>query len=135
LMLESAANATNGNGNSSTSSNTTLASNAILPVAQIQQFNQDTGNGPVCCTTVGGTNVPGQISGAPTPTAAILAEDTEVATNVEEEEIEEESNRNDDEEEEESNRNDDEDNDDDDGDIMDDVEDSIRESGIDFSFN
>ncbi|MDQ2684853.1 MAG: hypothetical protein M3Y25_03290, partial [Thermoproteota archaeon] len=51
LMLGSSANATNGNGNSSTSGNTTLTSNAILPVAQIQQFNQDTGNGPVCCKT------------------------------------------------------------------------------------
>jgi hypothetical protein len=36
------------------SSNTTLASNAILPVAQIQQFNQDTGRGPVCCDVSGG---------------------------------------------------------------------------------
>jgi hypothetical protein len=31
--------------------NTTLASDAIQPVAQIQQFNQDTGSGPVCCKT------------------------------------------------------------------------------------
>ncbi|WP_415310355.1 hypothetical protein [Candidatus Nitrosocosmicus sp. FF01] len=43
LMLESASNSTNGN--------STLASNAIQPVAQIQQFNQDTGSGPVCCKT------------------------------------------------------------------------------------
>jgi hypothetical protein len=43
MMLESASNSTNGN--------STLASNAIQPVAQIQQFNQDTGSGPVCCKT------------------------------------------------------------------------------------
>jgi hypothetical protein len=133
LMLESASNSTNGN--------STLASNAIQPVAQIQQFNQDTGSGPVCCTTVGGT-IPGQTAGT-TPTAAALADDTsEVAT--EEEEVEEETteeednNRNDDEQEEESNNNDNEDNDNDNNDssrdIMDEVEDTMRESGIDFSF-
>jgi hypothetical protein len=135
LMLESASNSTNGN--------STLASNAIQPVAQIQQFNQDTGSGPVCCTTVGGT-IPGQTAGT-TPTAAALADDTsEVAT--EEEEVEEETteeednNRNDDEQEEESNNNDNEDNDNDNDnndssrDIMDEVEDTMRESGIDFSF-
>ncbi len=43
LMLESASNSTNGN--------STLVSNGIQPVAQIQQFNQDTGSGPVCCKT------------------------------------------------------------------------------------
>lgn len=133
MMLESASNSTNGN--------STLASNAIQPVAQIQQFNQDTGSGPVCCTTVGGT-IPGQTAGT-TPTAAALADDTsEVAT--EEEEVEEETteeednNRNDDEQEEESNNNDNEDNDNDNNDssrdIMDEVEDTMRESGIDFSF-
>jgi hypothetical protein len=135
LMLESASNSTNGN--------STPASNAIQPVAQIQQFNQDTGSGPVCCTTVGGT-IPGQTAGT-TPTAAALADDTsEVAT--EEEEVEEETteeednNRNDDEQEEESNNNDNEDNDNDNDnndssrDIMDEVEDTMRESGIDFSF-
>ncbi|WP_148685652.1 YncE family protein [Candidatus Nitrosocosmicus hydrocola] len=39
--------------------NSILASNTIQPVAQIQQFNQDTGSGPACCNTVGGT-IPGQ---------------------------------------------------------------------------
>ena len=136
LMLESASNSTNGN--------STLASNAIQPVAQIQQFNQDTGSGPVCCTTVGGT-IPGQTTGATSPTAAILADDTpEVATEEEEEEVEEEvieeedSNSNDEEQQEESNNNDEEDNSNDDSDssrdIMDEVEDTMRESGIDFSF-
>ncbi|WP_161486302.1 hypothetical protein [Candidatus Nitrosocosmicus hydrocola] len=43
LMLESASNSTNGN--------STLVLNGIQPVAQIQQFNQDTGSGPVCCKT------------------------------------------------------------------------------------
>jgi len=141
LMLESASNSTNGN--------STLASNGILPVAQIQQFNQDTGSGPVCCTTVGGT-IPGQTTGTISPTAAILADDTpEVATDeeeeveeeeVEEENTEEENNRNDEAEEEESNSNDEEDNDNDNDndssrDIMNDVEDTMRESGIDFSFD
>jgi hypothetical protein len=138
LMLESASNSTNGN--------STLASNAIQPVAQIQQFNQDTGSGPVCCTTVGGT-IPGQTTAATSPTAAILADDTpEVATEEEEEEEvieeevieEEDSNRNDEEQQEESNNNDEEDNSNDDSDssrdIMDEVEDTMRESGIDFSF-
>ena len=136
MMLESASNSTNGN--------STLASNAIQPVAQIQQFNQDTGSAPVCCTTVGGT-IPGQTTGTTSPTAAVLADDTsEVATEeeeVEEETIEEEdSNRNDEEQEEESNNNDDEENNDNDDndssrDIMNDVEDTMRESGIDFSFD
>ena len=137
LMLESASNSTNGN--------STLASNAIQPVAQIQQFNQDTGSGPVCCTTVGGT-IPGQTTAATSPTAAILADDTpEVATEEEEEEEveeevieEEDSNSNDEEQQEESNNNDEEDNSNDDSDssrdIMDEVEDTMRESGIDFSF-
>jgi hypothetical protein len=44
---------------SSSLTNSTLASNAIQPIAQIQQFNQDTGSGPACCTTIGGT-IPGQ---------------------------------------------------------------------------
>src|SRR5690606_40766495 len=57
LMLESAANSTNGG-------NSTLASlGAIQPVAQIQQFNQDTGNGPVCCAAI-----PGQATGTTSPT-------------------------------------------------------------------
>ncbi|WP_148687823.1 hypothetical protein [Candidatus Nitrosocosmicus hydrocola] len=142
LMLESASNSTNGN--------STLVLNGIQPVAQIQQFNQDTGSGPVCCTTVGGT-IPGQTTGTTSPTAAILADDTpEVATDeeeeveeeeVEEENTEEENNRNDETDEEESNNNDEEDNDNDDNDndssrdIMNDVEDTMRESGIDFSFD
>ena len=137
LMLESASNSTNGN--------STLASNAIQPVAQIQQFNQDTGSGPVCCTTVGST-IPGQTAGTTTPTAAALADDTPEVATEEEEEVEEETieeednNRNDDEQEEESNNNDNEDNNNDNDnndssrDIMDHVEDTMRESGIDFSF-
>jgi hypothetical protein len=143
LMLQSAANATN----AGAGGNSTLgSSNATQPVAQIQQFNQDTGSGPVCCTTVGGT-IPGQTTGTTSPTAAVLADDTpevtpteeeeeEVVEEVEEENTEEESNNNE-ETEEESNNNEEEDNDNDDNDndssrdIMDDVEDTLRESGID----
>ncbi len=137
MMLESASNSTNGN--------STLASSAVQPVAQIQQFNQDTGSGPVCCTTVGST-IPGQTAGTTTPTTAALADDTSEVATEEEEEVEEETieeednNRNDDEQEEESNNNDNEDNNNDNDnndssrDIMDHVEDTMRESGIDFSF-
>ncbi len=137
MMLESASNSTNGK--------STLASSAVQPVAQIQQFNQDTGSGPVCCTTVGST-IPGQTAGTTTPTTAALADDTSEVATEEEEEVEEETieeednNRNDDEQEEESNNNDNEDNNNDNDnndssrDIMDHVEDTMRESGIDFSF-
>ncbi|HEX5905151.1 MAG TPA: hypothetical protein VFY50_03810, partial [Candidatus Nitrosocosmicus sp.] len=134
MMLESASNATNGGNSTLASSN-----NTIQPVAQIQQFNQDTGTGPVCCTAAGGT-IPSQTTGTTIPTAAALADDTsEVTTTeeeIEEENIEEDNNSNE-ETEEDNNSNEDEDNENNDndndsgGDIMDDVEDTLRESGID----
>lgn len=148
MMLESSNSTANG-GNMSQ-----VAGGLQQPFAQIQQFNQDTGNGPICCKIAGSS--PGQVN-AVTDTTAVLPiteDDTaDVATTNEEEEVEEEnndedSNRNDDEEVEEdnddnSNRNDDENNDDNDNDdndggsgsIMDEVEDNIRDSGIDFSFD
>lgn len=148
MMLESSNSTANG-GNMSQ-----VAGGLQQPFAQIQQFNQDTGNGPICCKIAGSS--PGQVN-AVTDTTAVLPiteDDTaDVATTNEEEEVEEEnndedSNRNDEEEVEEdsddnSNRNDDENNDDNDNDdndggsgsIMDEVEDNIRDSGIDFSFD
>jgi hypothetical protein len=117
------------------------------PFAQIQQFNQDTGNGPICCKIAGSS--PGQVNAVTDTTAVppITEDDTDVATTNDEEEVEEDSNdddsnRNDEEEvEEESNDNsnsdDNNDNNDnnDGGSIMDQVEDNIRDSGIDFSFD
>ena len=137
MMLESSNSTANG-GNMSQ-----VSGGLQQPFAQIQQFNQDTGNGPICCKIAGSS--PGQVN-AVTDTTAVppITEDTEVATTNEEEEVEEDSNRNDEEEvEEDSNRNDEENNDDNDNDdndggsdsIMNDVEDSIRDSGIDFSFD
>ena len=35
-------------------------SGGLQPFAQIQQFNQDTGNGPICCKIAGSS--PGQVS-------------------------------------------------------------------------
>ena len=128
MMLESSNSTANG-GNMSQ-----VSGGLQQPFAQIQQFNQDTGNGPICCKIAGSS--PGQVN-AVTDTTAVppITEDTEVATTNDEEEVEEveeDSNRNDEE------NNDDNDNDDNDGgsdSIMNDVEDSIRDSGIDFSFD
>jgi hypothetical protein len=172
MMLESSNSTTNSSGNMSQ-----VSSSGLQPFAQIQQFNQDTGNGPICCKIAGSS--PGQVSASTAGTDIPITDDvaTDIATTNDDEEIEEEdssndddsnSNRNDDEEIEEedsnnddsnnddsnnddsnnddsnSNRNDDEENDDsnnddNDGDgggsIMDFVEDTIRDSGIDFSFD
>ena len=50
------------------------ASGGLQPFAQIQQFNQDTGNGPICCKIAGST--PGQVSastaGTDVPTTMML---------------------------------------------------------------
>ena len=147
MMLESSNSTANG-GNMSQ-----VSGGLQQPFAQIQQFNQDTGNGPICCKIAGSS--PGLVNAVTDTTAAppITKEDTEdVATKNEEEEeveeeVEEDSNRNDEEEEveEDSNRNDDEENNDDNNNddndgggsdsIMDDVEDTINDSGIDFSFD
>ena len=147
MMLESSNSTANG-GNMSQ-----VSGGLQQPFAQIQQFNQDTGNGPICCKIAGSS--PGLVNAVTDTTAVppITEDDTEdvATTNEEEEEVEEEveedSNRNDEEEEveEDSNRNDDEENNDDNNNddndgggsdsIMDDVEDTINDSGIDFSFD
>jgi hypothetical protein len=152
MMLESSNSTANG-GNMSQ-----VSGGLQQPFAQIQQFNQDTGNGPICCKIAGSS--PGQVNAVTDTTAVppIIEDDTEdVATTNEEEEVEEEnndedSNRNEEEEVEEENNddnnnddnnnddnnNDDNNNDDNDGgsdSIMDDVEDTINDSGIDFSFD
>ncbi|WP_458745550.1 hypothetical protein [Candidatus Nitrosocosmicus sp. T] len=140
MMLESSNSTANG-GNMSQ-----VSGGLQQPFAQIQQFNQDTGNGPICCKIAGSS--PGQVNAVTDTTAVppITEDDTDVVTtNDEEEEVEEESNdddsnRNDEEEEVEEESNDnsnsDDDNDDNDGgSIMDQVEDNIRDSGIDFSFD
>ena len=51
MMLNSPANSTNSSG---AGGNTTMTSGLLQPAAQIQQFNQDTGSGPICCN-VGGS--------------------------------------------------------------------------------
>jgi hypothetical protein len=135
-MLESSNSTANG-GNMSQ-----VSGGLQQPFAQIQQFNQDTGNGPICCKIAGSS--PGLVNAATDTTAVppITDDTTDVATTNDEEEVEEDSNRNDEEEvEEDSNRNDEEENNDNDdndggsGSIMDQVEDTMRESGIDFSFD
>jgi hypothetical protein len=122
-MLESS-NSTINSGNMS------QASSGSQPFAQIQQFNQDTGNGPICCKIAGSS--PGQVSASTDPTNVPITDDTDVATTEDDEEIEEDNDDN-------SNRNDDNNDDDNDGDsgrsIMNDVEDAIRDSGIDFRFD
>jgi hypothetical protein len=123
MMLESS-NSTINSGNMS------QASSGSQPFAQIQQFNQDTGNGPICCKIAGSS--PGQVSASTDPTNVPITDDTDVATTEDDEEIEEDNDDN-------SNRNDDNNDDDNDGDsgrsIMNDVEDAIRDSGIDFRFD
>ena len=47
MMLNSPMNSTN---NSTMGGNTTLTTQ-VQPIAQVQQFNEDTGNGPICCKT------------------------------------------------------------------------------------
>jgi len=167
-MLESS-NSTTSSGNMSQA-----ASSGSQPFAQIQQFNQDTGNGPICCKIAGSS--PGQVSASTAGTDVPTTDATDVATTNEDEENNDDnsnddnsnrndeennddnsnddnSNRNDEENNDDnsnddnSNRNDEENNDDNndnDGDnndndgggsMMDSIEDTIRDSGIDFSFD
>ena len=143
MMLESSNSTTNSSGNMSQAS-----SSGLQPFAQIQQFNQDTGNGPICCKIAGSS--PGQVSASTAGTDIPITNDvaTDVATTSNDEEIEEEDSNNDDSNNDDSNNddsnnddsnNDDSNNDDNDGDgggsIMDSVEDTLRDSGIDFSFD
>jgi len=143
MMLNSSANSTNSNG---TAGNTTLASGVLQPAAQIQQFNQDTGSGPICCN-VGGASTTTPVGGVTSATE--LGNDDTPVTTTDDEEEDDDSSRNDDNEDDDSNdddssRNDDnedddsndDDNDNDNGgDIMNRIENSIRDSGIDFSFD
>jgi len=157
MMLESS-NSTN-SGNSTNGGNMTQASlsGGLQPFAQIQQFNQDTGSGPICCKIAGSS--PGQVSASTTGTSVPTTDDSsDVATTNDDEDSNDDdnnnddnSNRNDDDnnnddnsnrnDDDNSNRNDDDNNNDDNnndndgGDIMDSVEDTIRDSGIDFSFD
>ncbi len=55
MMLESS--------NSTNSGNMSQTSGGLQPFAQIQQFNQDTGNGPICCKTTASSS-PGTGSGS-----------------------------------------------------------------------
>jgi len=149
MMLESS--------NSTNSGNVSQTSGGLQPFAQIQQFNQDTGNGPICCKIAGSS--PGQVSASTTGTSVPTTDDSsDVATTNDDEDSNDDdnnnddnSNRNDDDnnnddnsnrnDDDNSNRNDDDNNNDDNnndndgGDIMDSVEDTIRDSGIDFSFD
>ncbi len=141
MMLESS-NSTINSGNMSE------ASSGLQPFAQIQQFNQDTGNGPICCKIAGSS--PGQVNASTDTTNVPITDDTDIATTNDDEEIEEDSDDNSSRDEEDSDDNssrdddenndrDDEDSDDNDRDsgrsIMDRVEDTIRESGINFRFD
>jgi hypothetical protein len=162
MMLESSNSTTNSTINSS-GNMSQASSSGLQPFAQIQQFNQDTGNGPICCKIAGSS--PGQVSASTAGTDIPITDDvaTDVATTSDDEEIEEEDSNNDDSNNDDSNNddsnnddsnnddsnnddsnnddsnNDDSNNDDNDGDgggsIMDSVEDTLRDSGIDFSFD
>jgi hypothetical protein len=132
MMLESS--------NSTNSGNMSQTSGGSQPFAQIQQFNQDTGNGPICCKIAGSS--PGQVS-ASTAGTVPTTDATDVATTnndddkIVEDNSDDNSNRNDDDNNNDNN-NDDNNNDDnnnDGGSIMDSVEDTIRDSGINFSFD
>ena len=133
MMLESSNSTANGG-------NMSQVAGGVQPFAQIQQFNQDTGNGPLCCKIAGSS--PGQVNAVTDTTAVppITDDTTDVATTSDEEEVEEveeenndaDSNRNDEEVEEENNENNENN---DGGSIMDQVEDNIQDSGIDFSFD
>ncbi|MDN5868752.1 MAG: hypothetical protein L0H55_15315, partial [Candidatus Nitrosocosmicus sp.] len=90
MMLESS-NSTN-SGNMSQAS-----SGSQQPFAQIQQFNQDTGKGPICCNIAGSST--GQVNAATDTTNVPATDATDVATTEDDEEIEEDSDDN-------SNRND-----------------------------
>jgi hypothetical protein len=87
------------NNSGQTASTTDLASNdrdstSLGSVAQIQQFNQDTGSGPVCCD-ISGSTTSDQTTKTTSPTASVLADDTpEVATTSEEEENNDDGSRN-----------------------------------------
>jgi len=124
--------------NSTNTGNMSQVSGGLQPFAQIQQFNQDTGNGPICCKIAGSS--PGQVSASTTGTDVPTTDATDTATTNDDEEIEEDnsddnSNRND-EDNNDDNSNDNDNNDNDNGgSIMDSVEDTIRDSGIDFSFD
>ena len=124
--------------NSTNTGNMSQVSGGLQPFAQIQQFNQDTGNGPICCKIAGSS--PGQVSASTTGTDVPATDATDTATTNDDEEIEEDnsddnSNRND-EDNNDDNSNDNDNNDNDNGgSIMDSVEDTIRDSGIDFSFD
>jgi hypothetical protein len=120
MMLESS--------NSTDSGNMSQTSGGLQPFAQIQQFNQDTGNGPICCKIAGSS--PGQVSASTAGTDIPTTDATDVATtNDDEESNDDNSNRNDEE------SNDDNNDNDGGGSMMDSIEDTIRDSGIDFSFD
>ena len=130
--------------NSTNTGNMSQVSGGLQPFAQIQQFNQDTGNGPICCKIAGSS--PGQVSASTTGTSVPTTDDSsDVATTNDDEDSNDDDNNNDDNsnrnDDDNSNRNDDDNNNDDNnndndgGDIMDSVEDTIRDSGIDFSFD
>ncbi|NOJ32825.1 MAG: hypothetical protein DA329_11875, partial [Candidatus Nitrosocosmicus sp.] len=109
MMLESASNSTNGN--------STLASNAIQPVAQIQQFNQDTGSGPVCCKTTSALTTQSSDSGTGSGSSSNNDDDDDdssSSSNNDDDDDDSSSNRNndDDDDDSSSNRNNDDDDDD-----------------------
>ena len=124
--------------NSTNTGNMSQAAGGLQPFAQIQQFNQDTGNGPICCKIAGSS--PGQVSASTTGTDVPATDATDTATTNDDEEIEEDnsddnSNRNDDNNNDDNNNDDNNNDNDNGGSIMDSVEDTIRDSGIDFSFD
>ncbi len=64
MMLESS-NSTTNSGNMSQA-----ASGGLQPFAQIQQFNQDTGNGPICCKTTASSSPGSGIGGSTSSTSS-----------------------------------------------------------------
>ena len=71
MMLESSNSTTNSSGNMSQ-----VSSNGLQPFAQIQQFNQDTGNGPICCKT-NASSSPGSGSGSSSSSSSTNDDDND----------------------------------------------------------
>ena len=124
--------------NSTTNSGNMSQTSALLqPYTQIQQFNQDTGNGPICCKTTASSSPGSGIGGSTSSTSS--NDDNDDSSSGSRSSSTSSNDDNDDSDfgfNFDNNNNDD--NDDSDsgvGGILNDVEDTMRSVGIDFSFS
>ncbi|TVP41117.1 hypothetical protein [Candidatus Nitrosocosmicus arcticus] len=156
MMLESSNSTANGG-------NMSQVAGGLQPFAQIQQFNQDTGNGPICCKTTAssstGSGSDGSGSGGSSSSSSSNDDDdSSSSSSSNDDDDSSSSSRNNDDDSSSSSRNNDDDsssindsdfgfnfdesNDDRSGSfgsgvdgILNNVEDTMRSVGIDFSFN